>query len=169
MRWWVGLLVLAMAWACGGDPAGPSRPEVAGTYVLQELRFDPQGVLPEMDLLPRLAVTNVELVLAPTGEAQLRYMDPGTGLFTVADGVFSTPTAGVRIHFQAAGPLDRLLLSPRMTYTYQDEPPVLTFDGPAPDGVSRQRLIELVPEWSGEQLQSPVPGNLVVVFTGVGG
>jgi hypothetical protein len=163
----VALLIGAgLLGACGGDPASPARPDVAGTYALTELRFDPQGALPEVDLRARLDVRDVVLVLAPGGAAELRWIDPATGLSGIVRGVYSTPTGGVRIHFDTRPVL--LVLSMRMTL---DEDPVagtLWFDGSAPDGVDRGRLAELVPEWSDEPLVDPVPGRLVVEFTRFG-
>jgi hypothetical protein len=153
----------ALLWGCGGDPSEPSRQDLAGTYVLTQLRFDPQGVLPEVDLLARLDVTDVQLVLAPEGQAQLRYTT-GTGLVTTVGAVYSTPVTGVRIHFDAGPGLRTVLLPARVTFDYAEATETLTFDGEAPDGVDRQRLLELVPEWSDEQLLSPVPGRLIVSF-----
>ncbi|CAN5240108.1 hypothetical protein BH23GEM2_BH23GEM2_19100 [soil metagenome] len=50
-----------------------------------------------------------------------------------------------------------------MTFAFVS-PGTLTFDGESPDGVDRQRLVQLVPEWQGEQLLDPVPGRLIIVF-----
>jgi hypothetical protein len=148
---------------CGGDPATPSRPDVAGTYALTELRFDPQGSLPDVDLLARLDLRDVVLVLAPGGDVELRWIDPASGLSGVVRGVYSTPVDGVRIHFDAQ-PV-RLALSSRMTFDHAPAAATIRFDGTAPDGVSRARLQELVPEWADEPLVDPVPGRLVVTFT----
>jgi hypothetical protein len=161
-RWTVLAGTTIFLAACGGDPSGPSRPELAGLYTMTELRFDPQGVLPEVDLLERLEVGNVNLVLAAEGEAQLQFTAPATGLITTVAGAWSTPTGGVRVHFDNVAALRLVFLSPRMTFDHDLESGALRFDGEAPDGVDRDRLIELVPEWSGEQLLTPVPGRLVV-------
>lgn len=163
-RFLIGALVAASTVACGGDPSGPSDPSVAGIYAMTELRFDPQGVLPEVDLLDR--VGNVpNLVLTRDGEAQLVFTDPSTGLVTTADGGYSTPQEGARIAFSSGDVVGQVLLSRRMTFTYDDSAGTLHFDGSPPDGVSRERLIQLVPEWSEEQLIDPVPGVLTVTFT----
>jgi hypothetical protein len=161
-----GILLLPFLVACGGDPAGPSRTELAGSYQLTALSFDPQGVLPEVDLLPRLGGAEVpRLVLAPGGEAQLVFEDPATGLIRVADGVYSTPQVGARIDFGTGTAFRAILLSRRMTFVWSEVEQTLTFSGPAPDGVDRDRLVQLVPEWAGEQLLDPVPGQLEITFT----
>lgn len=158
------LVALCVASGCSGDPSGPSRPEIAGAYVMTALVFDPQGSLPEVDILPRLGAGNVpQLVLAPSGEMQLIFEDPNTGLLTVTTGSYSTPSNGARIDFGSNTTYERVLLSRRMTFEYS-APGTLTFDGEA-SGVNRQRLRQLVPEWEGEQLLDPVPGRLVIVFT----
>lgn len=162
-RFRFGLATLLLV-ACSGDPSGPSRPEVAGTYLLTVLAFDPQGVLPEVDLLARLGGDVPRLVLAPAGEAQLVFEDPATGLITIANGTYSTPQAGARVDFGTQTAYRNVLLSRRMTFTW-DAAGILTFADEAPDGVDRQRLIQLVPEFAGEQLLDPVPGMLTVEFT----
>jgi hypothetical protein len=159
------LIATALLGACGGDPASPTRPEVAGTYALTELRFDPQGILPDVDLRARLDLTDVVLVLAPGGEVELRWIDPATGLSGMARGIYSTPVGGARIHFDSRPVL--LALSSRMTFDHDSGAGTLLFDAPAPDGVDRQRLRQLVPEWSDEPLVDPVPGHLVVRFARV--
>jgi hypothetical protein len=156
-------VVAASALACGGDPSTPSRPEVAGSYMLTQLLFDPQGVLPQVDILPRLGGMAPRLVLAPAGEAQLIFEDPATGLITTVNGRYTTPQGGVRMDFGEGTGFRSVLLSRRMTFS--SSATTITFDGDAPDGVVRQRLVQLVPEWSGEQLLDPVPGRLTVTFT----
>jgi hypothetical protein len=157
------MVATALLVGCGGDASGPSRPELAGTYELTDLRFDPQGVLPEVDLLPRLNGTP-RLVLAPGGTAQLVFEDPTTGLVTTVTGSYSTPQQGARIDFGTDTGYGQVLLSRRMTFNYT-APVTLAFDAESPDGVDRTRLIQLVPEWADEQLLNPVPGRLIVVFT----
>jgi hypothetical protein len=162
MRNLLAAVVAATLVACGGDPSSPSRPEVAGTYLMTQLRFDPQGVLPAVDVLARLGGSAPRLVLAPGGEAQLIFEDPATGLVTTTTGRYTTPQSGVRIDFGEGTGYRAVLFSRRMDFVGQTS---ITFDAAAPDGVSRQRLLQLVPEWSGEQLLDPVPGRLTVTFT----
>ena len=147
-----------------GDASGPSRTEVAGTYLLTTLTFDPQGVLPAVDILARLDGAVPRLVLAPAGEAQLVFEDPGTGLITTTNGTYSTPQEGVRVDFGSNSAFRSVLLSRRMTFE-ESTAGTLVFDAAAPDGVDRARLIELVPEFAEEQLLDPVPGQLTLVFT----
>lgn len=157
------VLSALLVFACGGDASGPSRP-VAGTFQLASLSFDPQGVLPEVDLRARLGADMMpRLVLAPGGEAQLVFEDPATGLITTVTGSYSTPQGGVRVDFGTNTAYRNVFLSRRMTFT--EGTGGLTFDGEAPDGIDRQRLVQLVPEFADEQLLDPVPGRLVVAFT----
>ena len=157
------ILPVLLLFACG-DASGPSRSEFAGTYVVTTLTFDPQGVLPAVDILARLEGDVPRLVLAPAGEAQLVFEDPETGLITTSNGTYSTPESGVRINFGTGTAFRSVLLSRRMDFTAVDET-ALTFDAEAPDGVDRQRLLQLAPEFAGEQLLDPVPGQLTIVFT----
>jgi hypothetical protein len=158
------ILAAAVLAGCGGDASGPSRSDVVGTYHLTQLAFDPQGILPEVDILARLGGEVPRLVLAPGGEAQLVFEDPATGLITIANGTYSTPQSGVRVDFGASTAYRNVLLSRRMTFD-GGAGGTLSFQGTAPDGVERQRLVQLVPEYAGEQLLDPVPGQLTVVFT----
>lgn len=161
-----GVMALVMATlaltSCGGDPSSPSRPEVAGTYTMTQLTFDPQGVLPEVNVLGRVGDAAPRLVLAPAGEAQLIFEDPVTGLIRTSTGRYTTPQGSVRVDFGDGDEFRTVLLSRRMVFTGGSS---ITFEGSAPDGVSRQRLLQLVPEWADEQLLDPVPGQLTVTFT----
>jgi hypothetical protein len=156
------VVTTAFLWGCGGDPSGPSRPDLAGVFALTELRFDPQGVLPEVDLWERLDVTDVHLVLVDDGQAQLRFVDPATNLVTAVGAKWASPTGAVRVQFDSPAGARTLLLPALITFDLSPAEDTLTFDGEPPDGVHRQRLLELVPEWTGEQLLDPVPGWLVV-------
>jgi hypothetical protein len=168
MRRTVNLLaavaVAASAAACGGDPSTPSRPERAGTYVMTELSFDPMGVLPQIDVLARLGAVPPQLLLTPRGDAQLIVRDPDTGLVKASTGTYTTPQTGVRIDF-GEGTAHRDVLLPRRMVLIAEADGRLTFDEDVLDGVTRQRLLQLVPEWADEQLLDPVPGRFTVTFT----
>ncbi len=168
-RWavkrWILLALPALLFGCGGDPSGPANTEVAGNYLMTELRFDPRGSLPEVDLLPALGAGDApRLTLVADGRAQLILQDPASGLLATANGSYSTPGNAVRLAFETGGAFEAVLLSRRMTFELADAGR-LEFRAEAPDGVARQRLIELVPDWADEQLLDPVPGSLKVVFT----
>lgn len=158
---------LLVATACGDSPSEPDGIDitlVAGTWDLATLRFDPQGSLPDTDILPTLGQDNVQLILTTNRTAQIVYQDPISNLFTTIEGTFRTTEGGARIEFQSNAPYRQLLLSRRMEFTLAGGT-TLTFDAAAPDGVSRARLLELVPAFEGEQLLDPVPGTLRVTFT----
>jgi hypothetical protein len=158
------IILAGLMLASCGDASGPSRTDAAGTYMMTSLTFDAQGVLPAVDVLARLDGDVPRLVLAPAGEAQLVFEDPVTGLITTSNGAYSTPDDGVRVDFGSGTAFRSVLLSRRMTFDANSEG-TLTFDATAPDGVDRDRLIELVPEIANEQLLDPVPGQLTLVFT----
>ena len=167
MKQWILLALPALLLGCGGDPSGPARTDLAGNYLMAELRFDPRGSLPEVDLLPALGAGDApRLTLVADGRAQLILQDPATGLLTTADGSYSTPGSAVRLAFESGGAFEAVLLSRQMTFEAVEDGR-LEFRDEAPDGVARQRLIELMPDWADEQLLDPVPGSLQVVFTRV--
>lgn len=158
------LLGLIVAAGCGDDPTDPTEgiEELTGTYALTQLTFDPQGVLPEADIMAALGTTP-QLLVTPNA-AQILYEDPISGLFVTIGATVRTTKTGLRIEFSGGSPFSGLLLSRRMEFTHSAAARSLSFDGDAPDGVSRQRLIQLVPGWAGEQLLDPVPGRLRVTF-----
>lgn len=164
-----GLVVLlaVLVSACGKDSTGPvlDRALVTGSYNMTALAFDPQGSLAEVNVLAGLGA-QPQLILSSTGSAQIVYQDPTTNLFTTIAGTFSTTENGARIQFSSNAPYATLLLSRRMDFVFDSLASTLTFDGAAPDGVNRARLIELAPQYANEQLLSPVPGNLRVIFKG---
>ncbi len=165
----VGLVLLL---GCGGDsPTGPALPfsAVAGLYDLGALTFDPAGSLPAMNIKPRLTgVVAPQLNLSNTGTAQLVFRDPVSGEFKTAAGKYTTGDSTVTITWNDNEPYGLFLLSKRMSYQFSTSGSggvQLSFSGTSPDGVSRARLVGLVPEWQDEQLFDPVPGTLSVVFT----
>ena len=139
---------------------------LAGDYSLTVLRFDPQGTLSEQNILAALAVDEIQLTLTMDREAQIVYRDPATQLIVTIPGSFRPTAEGIRLAWASNSQYRQLLLSRTMEYTFNDATGTLVFDGEAPDGVSRARLLELVPAFQGEQLLDPTPGVLTVTFTG---
>ena len=61
------LLLAGLLGGCDGDdPAAPDL-DVRGNYTLTELTFDPQGLLPNIDLRARITTTIPLLVLVTNG------------------------------------------------------------------------------------------------------
>lgn len=164
-----GLMALLGAGACDDDsPTGPpglDRSEVAGTYGLTVLSFDPQGTLAEVDLRDRLVVEDPSLQLTQDGVVQLAFRDPSTDLLVTVNGTYTTTATSVRLDFGQETQHRRLLLPDAPEFDFQaGDAASLTFQSSDPT-VSRQRLIELVPEFEEEQLLDPVPGVLEVAFS----
>lgn len=165
-----GLVLLAgLLVACDDDsPAEPAPPPagLVASYNMSQLRFDPQGSLPELDLRARLEGSIPQLVLARNGAAQLVFTDPETRLVTISNGSYTVLQEDrVRVKFNDSSTLFRgVMLSEEMTFTYTVANGTLVFADTSPDGVSRQRLIQLAPELADEQLFDPVPGRLTVIF-----
>lgn len=159
------LMALLLAMGCDDSPSEPSTgiAEMAGTYALTQLAFDPQGVLPEANILAELG-TVPQLVVTADRAAQVVYEDPASGLFTTIGATVRATNSGMRIDFNNGSGYSGLLLSRRMEFTYTAGTRTLSFDSDAPDGVGRQRLVQLFPAWAGEQLLDPVPGRLRVTF-----
>lgn len=160
------LMLPGLALACGDD--GPSGPTielllVAGRYTMTDLAFDPQGSLPEVSILATLGDVP-EMTLTTNGSAQITFRDPDSNLIVTVNGFFDTTATGVRIDFADGARFDQLLLSDRITLTFDEAAGTLTFDGNSPDGADRERLLELVPDFEGEQLLDPVPGRLRIAF-----
>lgn len=156
----------ALTVACDDDPTEPrlDRAEVAGAYVMTELSFDPQGSLPEVDILDRVEAQSPELRLTTGGLAQLVFTDPSTGLLVSADGTFATTLTAVEVTFQNGEPFATFLMSQRVLLDFSANERSLIFDGEPTGGIQRDRLRALVPEFEDEQLEDPVPGELRVVF-----
>jgi hypothetical protein len=160
------LLILPLA-ACS-DSTSPDESAVeavAGTYTLTALNFDPQGVLPDQDILAALGVNNAQLILTLNRSAQVVYRDPISQLFVTIPGSFQTTAEGVRLQWDANSAYRDFLLSQRMDFVFNAGTGTLTFDANAPDGVSRARLQTLIPEFQEEQLLDPTPGRLRITFT----
>lgn len=159
---------VALLTACddGRTPSEPLELDVRGNYTLVELRFDPQGSLGPVDLLPRIEGTVPALVLVHGGRAQLVFRDPETGLITLADASYSvTDEERVRLQFDDRSTLhQRTFLSSDMSFVFTEEPRTLAFSGTPTGGIDRRTLLQLVPEWSEEQLFDPVPGELTVTY-----
>ncbi len=152
--------------ACSGDTVTEptmNASAVTGSFMLRSLAFDPQGVLPEIDVAARLGATP-ELILVGGGSAQIVFRDPATGLFSTLAGTYRMTPTGVQIDFDGRARVEDLLLPRRLVLTFGGFPAQLFFDGESPGGVSRERLRVLVPEWNNEQLLSPTPGRLRVMF-----
>ncbi len=160
------LLLVPAVGACGDDsptePPGLELSLVVGTYDLARLTFDPQGSLGNTNVFPALGQDNVQLILTESRTAQVVFQDPITSLFTTLPGTFRTTETGVRLDFASNAGYGQLLFSRRMEFVLAGTS--LTFDAEAPDGVSRSRLVELVPAFDGEQLLDPTPGTLGVTF-----
>jgi hypothetical protein len=150
-----------------GDSTGPDGIDidiVVGTYSLTTLRFDPQGSLPDIDVLPALATSGTQLILTSNGAMQIVHQDPTTGLFVTIQGTFKTSPDGVRLDFAENSQYAEMLLTRRMAFTHNAAAGTLVFDDDT-DGVSRTRLIALVPALATEQLLDPTPGRLRLTFT----
>lgn len=163
------LVMAPVVAGCGDDRSPILEPidkDVSGMYTLAELRFDPQGSLPEVDLLARMEGTLPTLVLVSGGRAQLVFRHPDTGLVSVADAQYVIGAdERVRFAFNDQSTLHgRTLLSNDMRFNFIEQPRTLVFDSIAPGGIDRARLLQLVPEWQDEQLFDPVPGRLTVVY-----
>jgi hypothetical protein len=164
------ILVLAAGFStlvgCGGDGSsvtGLDVQDLVGTYSLTSLAFDPQGLLPEADLLAPLGASP-ELIVTANKQAQIVYQEPISGFFTTILATAKTTSTGLKLTFAGNSVYADLALSRTMEFTFVDANGTLSFDGDAPDGVRRQTLTRLIPAWAGEQLFDPVPGLLRVIF-----
>jgi hypothetical protein len=137
--------------------------DLVGTYSMTRLAFDPQGTLPEANILAALGTTP-ELILTANSQGQIVYQDPISGLFTTVSCTTKITKTGLRVTFAGNSLYGDLLLSRTMDFSYSEAAGTLAFDDDSPDGVRRQKLTRLVPAWAGEQLFDPVPGRLRVTF-----
>lgn len=164
----VGTMVLITA--CGdSDPVDPNIPraELAGSYQLTQLQFNPQGSLPAVDLKQRidsLGKPMPSLTLHTDGTLQLFFQEPGSTHLRLVNGTFRTTTTGAVLDLGDNAAFYRtIMLSRHMTFTRHADNS-LGFAAEAPNGVQKESLFVLVPEWSGEPLVDPVPGQLNVTF-----
>ncbi len=168
-------VLLSPVLAACGDSTGPTvaRADVEGVYTLSTLNFDPSGSLPQVDIRARMISQGVTpgLNLASDNSAQLYFRDPSTGSFITVNGTYSTTADGARIVWNKDSSYTLFLVPRTLTlkYTPADSSAsgekTLSFSG-AVQEVSRDRLIQLVPEFQDEQLFDPVPGTLTMTFTG---
>ncbi len=174
MRWRVALLAVTMAavTACDDGPTEPtvSRSDVAGTYDITVLAFDPAGsVLPERSLLTLLPPSDrPEFNVSPKGNtAQLVFRDPAPGFVTIAGATYRLREFGIEVTFDNAADAARILLPRRVSLSLDATASTLQFSGEA--SVPLARLQQLVPEWADLPLADPVPGVLTGAFTKRGG
>lgn len=163
-----GALVMG---ACGDDdPSRPDEPDltradVAGQYEMTQLSFDPQGSLPEVDLLARLDNSDLpDLRLYSTEDSvQLVFIDPEDDVaLRIVPGTYDLGDEDVTIQLESSLDASRLLLPPQLRYGFDPENETLAFTGTIQADTTR--LFALVPEWSGEPVTNPLPGTLSVRF-----
>lgn len=170
MQWRVGVLAVALLGlaGCGEDATAPTvgRDQVAGTYDISVLAFDPAGgALQERSLLAQLPPSDrPEFNVSPLGNtAQLVFRDPATGFVTIASATYQLRGFGIEVTFDRATDAARILLPRRVNLTLDAAASTLQFSGEAT--VPLARLQQLVPEWADLPLADPVPGVLTVAFT----
>ena len=168
-KWAIAALVALVG--CGGD-GGPTEPlvpreSVAGTYVASRLLFDPTGpAFPEVDLIPRLTGSLPQLVVSGTdNQFQLIVRNPSTGFVTTVDATYALTATGVRLAFKNLADAQLLFLPQRAELEYDSAGGTLSFVSQVT--IPRDRLIELVPEWSedAQTIANPVPGLLQLQLT----
>lgn len=160
------IAAIGLSTACGDDGSSVQNlniEDLSGTYSLTVLAFDPQGALPEADLLPVLGVTP-ELIVTASKTAQVVFQNPGSGLFTTIAATVRTTKTGLRVTFANGSGYADLLFAKVMEFDYPEATRTLIFDQEITEGVRRDRLRTLVPGWQNEQLLDPVPGRLRVTF-----
>lgn len=148
----------------GPRPPALSRADVAGQYEMVALSFDPQGILPQENLLDDLDDVSVpELVVSSTEDSlQLVFRDPEGGLVRTEPGSYDLGDTGIAVRFRTASEPGKLLLPRNIPLTYSEEEGDLSFSGQIQADTTR--LFQLVEEWSGEPVSNPLPGVLQVIF-----
>lgn len=165
----MGMAALALG-ACGDDDPirndpDLTRADVAGQYEMTALTFDPQGSLPQMDLLARLDSANLpDLIVASNEDSlQLVFRDPDGGLVRIVPGAYALNDDGLVATLANSSDPARLLLPRVLGYAFTEADGTLSFTGQVSADTSR--LFVIVPEWSGEPVTSPLPGTLHVEWT----
>ncbi len=168
------ILALALALpvtllACGDDD-GPTDPGldpelVAGIYSPTILSFDPNGqLLQEVNLLTAVSEeVQSFLLVQPNRAFSLLFILQATNEPILANGVYETLADGIRLHFDDPTKARRLLLPAQLDLTFDQLAGTLAFAGEIDAPLSR--ILELVPEWTDEQLADPLRGLLTVEFT----
>ncbi len=158
--------VFSVTAGCGDDGSGVTGLDIAdlvGTYSLTKLSFDPQGSLPEADVLAALG-TVPELIVTANNQAQIVYRDPISGLFKTVSASTKARTTTLRLSFGGSSGYSDLLLPRTLELSFSEASGVLSFDDESPDGARREQLVRLIPAWETEQLLDPAPGRLRVTF-----
>ena len=170
-RMWPAVVLAMAVGACGDDDGGSgpnvpdlTRADVAGIYEMTVLSFDPQGMLPEADLLARLDDANLpELVIASDKDSlQLIFREPG-GLFRTVAGSYQLGDDGITVTLSNSTEPAELLLPRTLSYLFDEASETLYFVGSI--AADTTKLFALVPEWSEEPVTNPLPGVLEVEFT----
>lgn len=167
---WLVLMMALTVGACGDDdPSRPDDPDltradVAGVYDMTELSFDPQGMLPLVDLLERVSAAQVpELIVAADRDSlQLVFRLEGS-LLRVVRGSYDLGDTGISVALANATEPAEILIPGNLAYAFDGEAETLRFSGVIQADTTR--LFTLVPEWSGEPVTNPLPGTLSVTFT----
>lgn len=165
----VALLLVA---GCGGDAVAPNldRSDVAGSYLLEALAFDPDGSTPSVDVHAALVAAGGSpgvLTLLADGRMQFLWDDPESELVRLADGTFRTTPTGVELRFASGSRVGDLLLPLRVVVDRAGNGD-LVLDAPGVR-VPLDRLVAFAPELAGEPLVDPVPGRLTGRFSHEGG
>lgn len=151
------LLLVAVAGCDTSDPVPTVEPsEVAGTYDVAQLRFDPnRSIIVPINVLDSLVADQTSIQLADNGEFQLTYRFRGETFSDNVRGTFEASRDAVTLEARPAD-ADRFasLLLPRRATFDREDGGVLTLD--------QQRTVDLAdydPEYEGID---PQPGQLTV-------
>lgn len=168
---WPVLMMALTAVACGDDDgSGPNVPDltradVAGIYEMSRLTFDPNGsAFAQVDVLDRLDANDLpELRVSPTKDSlQLVFTDPQDILQRDVPGSYTLGDDRITIHLSNSAEPAKLLLPQNFALRFDETTETLLFDGAVEADTSH--LFFLVPEWSGNPVDDPLPGTLGVTF-----